>query len=455
MSASLTGIQSKFDWGAVALSAIESGVSAGVGKLIPGVGPGSAFLRGVLSSAATQGIAVATGLQKKFDWAGVAAAGVSGGVSAAAGGAGLGNIAANFVGGIAAAATRSLITGTDFGDNILAVLPGVIGQTIGNAVAESASTYDAPAGGYDEGDLKVEQSGAETADFETLKGAPALTTLVDPHLEDIVNSLPQPYFESDDNSLRATTNELIQLGSKSNAFNSNLVYQTVEGEPDNLPSNVSDLLPFGPNGRPSPSNMRDFMDAARALSVEGKIEDQATAEWVKDKIGWIGTVGLSAEGTFTLPGGLGTATASITIAWDRHGNSSLQATIEGGSVIDSATIRTLSQNWQSAASDVASSGPISPKDFWTRFVNNVKSFKGISWSAVGSVSFSSGDTVEALNGPFVYDTTQGGLGWGGGYTSFSGEYHGAPVTGVTISAGRVVGASQAHQYGYTWTLWRF
>ena len=115
----------------------ESGVSAGVGKLVPGVGPGSAFLRGVLSSAATQGIAVATGLQKKFDWAGVAAAGVSGGVSAAAGGAGLGNIAANFVGGIAAAATRSLITGTDFGDNLLAVLPGVIGSTIGNAVAEA------------------------------------------------------------------------------------------------------------------------------------------------------------------------------------------------------------------------------------------------------------------------------------------------------------------------------
>ncbi|MEO7995380.1 MAG: hypothetical protein ABI743_13365, partial [bacterium] len=52
---------------------------------------------------------------------------------------GLGGIANNFVsgmaGGVAGAATRSLLTGTDFGDNILADLPSVIGNTIGNAIA--------------------------------------------------------------------------------------------------------------------------------------------------------------------------------------------------------------------------------------------------------------------------------------------------------------------------------
>ena len=37
---------------------------------------------------------------------------------------------------IAGAATRSLITGTDFGDNIIKGLPDVIGQTVGNGIAD-------------------------------------------------------------------------------------------------------------------------------------------------------------------------------------------------------------------------------------------------------------------------------------------------------------------------------
>jgi hypothetical protein len=39
-------------------------------------------------------------------------------------------------GDIANAATRSLISGSDFGDNILQALPDMIGQTIGNAIAD-------------------------------------------------------------------------------------------------------------------------------------------------------------------------------------------------------------------------------------------------------------------------------------------------------------------------------
>ena len=81
-----TGIQSKFNWGAVAMAAVSAGVSAGLGEVIQGADIGSQFLRGALGSAITQGIGVATGLQKKFDWAGVAAAGVSAGVGSFIGG---------------------------------------------------------------------------------------------------------------------------------------------------------------------------------------------------------------------------------------------------------------------------------------------------------------------------------------------------------------------------------
>ena len=41
-------------------------------------------------------------------------------------------------GAIAGAATRSLIDGSNFGDNIIASLPSIIGQTIGEAIARSA-----------------------------------------------------------------------------------------------------------------------------------------------------------------------------------------------------------------------------------------------------------------------------------------------------------------------------
>ncbi|WP_157215363.1 LysM peptidoglycan-binding domain-containing protein [Flavisphingomonas formosensis] len=126
-----TGIQDKFSFKGVAIAAIAGGVSGGLDKLggfLSGSGVANVAARGVVSSLATQGIAVATGLQHSFDWAGVAAAGVG----AAAGGVIGGGILGNVADGLASAATRSLITGTDFGDNIMAVLPSVIGNTIGS-----------------------------------------------------------------------------------------------------------------------------------------------------------------------------------------------------------------------------------------------------------------------------------------------------------------------------------
>ncbi|WP_375397095.1 hypothetical protein, partial [uncultured Sphingomonas sp.] len=48
-------------------------------------------------------------------------------------------LAATMAGGLANAAARSLIDGTDFGDNVLAALPDVIGQTIGSLVADGVA----------------------------------------------------------------------------------------------------------------------------------------------------------------------------------------------------------------------------------------------------------------------------------------------------------------------------
>lgn len=143
-----TGIQDKFSWKGVAMGAISGAIGGAVGANgmfgesgLFGKGILAAAGRGVVSSAVSQGVGVATGLQSKFDWAGVAAAGVGAGVASFVGGktgslGGFGSsLAANTASGIANAATRSLIEGSSFGDNLLAALPDIIGGTLGNALA--------------------------------------------------------------------------------------------------------------------------------------------------------------------------------------------------------------------------------------------------------------------------------------------------------------------------------
>jgi YD repeat-containing protein len=175
-----TGLQSEFSWAGVAMSAIGAGVGAGLGSIIPGESILPTVARGIAGNAITQGIAVATGLQKKFDWAGVAAAGVGAAVGAVVGSqlTGVGGIWAataasgqtvasgltRFVSGMASdianAATRTLINGSDFGDNIIAVLPDTIGQTIGNLVAEGALGVGGPFfGDGGDGNMEVHVTG--------------------------------------------------------------------------------------------------------------------------------------------------------------------------------------------------------------------------------------------------------------------------------------------------------
>lgn len=126
-----TGIQEKFSFKQVAMSAL----SAGFGPA-PGANPLITGVNAAVSNAFVQGIGVATGLQKKFDWIGVAAAGVGGAAGHAIGGnpgvaRSLGDrIAAAGASAIANAATRSALSGTNFGDNLVAALPDVIAQTL-------------------------------------------------------------------------------------------------------------------------------------------------------------------------------------------------------------------------------------------------------------------------------------------------------------------------------------
>ena len=136
-----SGIQEKFSWNAVALAAISAAGGAPAPQSF-----GQAFVRGVANNVQTQVIGVALGLQKEFSWAGVAAAGVGAGVGYKFGktfGASLEDAMGSTMrrgltsgaSAIANGATRSLIEGSDFGDNVLAALPDVVGQTIGEAIA--------------------------------------------------------------------------------------------------------------------------------------------------------------------------------------------------------------------------------------------------------------------------------------------------------------------------------
>jgi YD repeat-containing protein len=146
-----TGLQSKFSFKGVALAALGGAVGGGVGKVNPlGAKAGELIndvARGVLGGSLTQGIAVATGLQSKFDFAGVAAAAVGAGVGGAVA-RGLPNsgvfsapfgsdFTSTMASAIAGAATRSAIEGSSFGTNLTRALPNAIGQAMGRALARA------------------------------------------------------------------------------------------------------------------------------------------------------------------------------------------------------------------------------------------------------------------------------------------------------------------------------
>jgi LysM repeat protein len=145
LTAMALGDQKNFNWKAL-------GVDVATDALVGVGGSGDPLIdaaHAVAANVVRQGLNLALGLQKKFDWTGVAVAGVVGGVTSWAGnelqannvtfgltdanaiGAARG-FTASMAGAIAGAASRSLIKGTDFGDNLVSELPDVIGATVGN-----------------------------------------------------------------------------------------------------------------------------------------------------------------------------------------------------------------------------------------------------------------------------------------------------------------------------------
>lgn len=165
----LTGQQKSFNWVELGTTLVTAGITkglneSGVFKGITNV-PLNKAVTAVTANTLTQGVKMAVGLQSKFDWASVAAAGISSYVQTSVSGwSGLaqpaGNTRADMVafqqssggmingvvsgmaGDIAGAATRSLINGSDFGDNIIAGLPDVIATTFGNAMTAGFSQGD-------------------------------------------------------------------------------------------------------------------------------------------------------------------------------------------------------------------------------------------------------------------------------------------------------------------------
>ncbi|MEI9929211.1 MAG: hypothetical protein WDM89_01240 [Rhizomicrobium sp.] len=80
------GIIKSFNWAEVGMSALTAGIGKGLGESgvfgdlgIDGTGFVDRAAQGAMTNAVTQGVGVATGLQKSFNWAGVAAAGVGAG----------------------------------------------------------------------------------------------------------------------------------------------------------------------------------------------------------------------------------------------------------------------------------------------------------------------------------------------------------------------------------------
>lgn len=148
-----TGIQDKFNWTGVTLAAIGGGVGGALGPgglaggekgLFSGIGNATAAigLRAATSSALSQVVGLVTGLQSKFSWAGIAAAGVGAAAGMAAGGNsdGFGNFAASSAATLVAnAATRSALEGSSFGDNILAALPDTLATILFRAIGKAAN----------------------------------------------------------------------------------------------------------------------------------------------------------------------------------------------------------------------------------------------------------------------------------------------------------------------------
>jgi len=142
------GVQGRFSWKSVAISSLSAGVTAGVGASGVLAGNANAVIgRGVLANMATQGIAIGTGLQRRFDWRGVAASAVGAGVGDAVAPAfgdlfGAGSFGQRLGAGLVAGAAASLARGGRVVVQQVAV--DAFGNALGSSLTSAASGVDDP-----------------------------------------------------------------------------------------------------------------------------------------------------------------------------------------------------------------------------------------------------------------------------------------------------------------------
>lgn len=144
-----TGMQEEFSWKGVALAALGGGISAG----LPTTGLGSnlgatgqVMARAAVSNAMTQGIAVVTGLQDKFQWKSVAASAVGAGVGSEVGGAlkdawggsPFGDFAVRSMSGMAAGVTAATVRGGHI--SIKQVAADAFGNALGESIKDSMTS---------------------------------------------------------------------------------------------------------------------------------------------------------------------------------------------------------------------------------------------------------------------------------------------------------------------------
>ncbi|AJK45877.1 LysM peptidoglycan-binding domain-containing protein [Burkholderia plantarii] len=139
------GEQHGFSWKGVATGALTAVATAGMG---PSSSAWSAALKGAAASTLVQGVAVATGLQDRFDWRGVAASGIAAGVGyevgqqagQAATEAGYNSDVSQFVSGVAAGFSAglasTLVRGGSLRRNIGMIATDAVASTIGNMVQD-------------------------------------------------------------------------------------------------------------------------------------------------------------------------------------------------------------------------------------------------------------------------------------------------------------------------------
>jgi len=144
------GVQNKFSWSGVALGGISTAATAGVSVGFGGTATLSSTTgaralelagRSMVSSTISQGIAAATGLQSKFSWTNVAAAGVGAGVGSAVASELLPNASSfserltrGFVAGAVGGVAASVLSGGKA--NYVQVAVDAFGNALGNSIVD-------------------------------------------------------------------------------------------------------------------------------------------------------------------------------------------------------------------------------------------------------------------------------------------------------------------------------